>query len=383
MNRSQEIIFTFPPCLGGVASFNFNIINNSALIKNFYSKIIFLQEDSDDRALFLDHFNVDEQITFHYSDKENQFYVQKRLNKLLGSNFGCIVTDNALTIQAARRFNNLKTVFHLIHDYYYVNQNVRMGNLADICISHSSFFRDAVFASNPAFFEGRSFYVPYGVKQLSEFPIKKHGDLNLVFLGRLAESKGVQLLYEINKGLKKNNVSVNWTIIGKGPLQENLQKQWAGIKNIRFYGPDTYDQVYSILQSQDIFIFPTTFEGTPVSILESLANGVVTIVNDLPGGIQDIIVEGIGYRCSINMIDEFVQHITKLYFDRTLLREMQKKCFELAKSYDIEKNADNYFKLFFQYQKFKRLDKGKAASLNKLDKAIFPNWLVKFIRKLK
>ena len=39
-----EIIFTFPIALGGVSSFNFNIINNSKLLKKFYSKVILLKE---------------------------------------------------------------------------------------------------------------------------------------------------------------------------------------------------------------------------------------------------------------------------------------------------------------------------------------------------
>lgn len=54
MNNKPEIIFTFPSCLGGVASFNFNIINNSQLIKQFYSKVILIKAEEDERPLFLE-----------------------------------------------------------------------------------------------------------------------------------------------------------------------------------------------------------------------------------------------------------------------------------------------------------------------------------------
>lgn len=384
MRSKPEIVFTFPASIGGVSSFNYNIINYSRLIKQFHSKVILLREDSDKRPFFLDPFIVDETITFHYSDKENQFHLQKRLSKILGTANGAIVTDNGLTIETAARFNNPKTIFHLLHDYYYVNQNIKMGELIDVVIAHSSFFSDAVFASNPALFANRSFYIPYGVQQLPSFPEKEGGILKLVFLGRLDEGKGVMKLYEINQVLKEKKIGVKWTVIGKGNLREDLHRQWEGEKNISFYEPDTTHQVYELLKGQDVFVFPTLFEGTPVSILECLANGIVTITNDLPGGIRDIITEGSGFRCSLNNIEEFIFYICKLNKDRILLKELQDNCYALANnSYDIEKNADNYFTLFFQFDELKRTDKSKPRKLLKLDKEIYPNRLVKFIRQFK
>ena len=116
MKNKPEIVFVFPIAMGGVCSFNFNIINNSKLIGNFYSKVILLKEKNDNRPVFQELFNVDEQIIFEYSGSENQYYLQKRLSKLLGEEEGAIVTDNGLTMESARRFNLNKTIFSLIHD---------------------------------------------------------------------------------------------------------------------------------------------------------------------------------------------------------------------------------------------------------------------------
>lgn len=384
MNTKPEIVFTFPACFGGVASFNFNVINHSHLINKFHSKVILLKADEDKRPLFLDKFKADEIITFNYSYIENQFYVQKRLSKLLGRGFGAIVTDNALTVRSANLFKNSKTVFYLIHDYFYVNEVIQLGDLVDATIAHSSFFSDAIFASNPGLFSDRRFYIPYGVKQLQLFPEKRTGNLNLVFLGRLDEGKGVMKLFEIDKELKTKNISVNWTIIGKGPLKEELLSQWNLRDNVLFYEPESTADVYELLYAQDIFVFPTSFEGTPVSILECLANGVITITNDLPGGIRDIINDNIGFRCRLNNLSQFVNHIYSLHNNRLLLQQMQKACFALSASkYDIEKNADNYFLKFLEYEILKRKAKINSQKMSRLDRAIFPNALVKLIRKLK
>lgn len=383
-SNKPHIVFTLPACMGGVASFNYNIINFSKLIKRFHSKVILLKAKEDTRHLFTDIFNADEVIIFNFSYKENLYYIQQRLNEMIGNHEGAIVTDNTLTIQAARRFNNPKTLFHLIHDFFYVSQNIQSGNLVDVAVAHSSFFSDAVFAADPVSFNGRSFYIPYGVKQLQKIPVKNNKVLKLVFLGRLETNKGVLKLYEINQLLEQQNIYVDWSIIGKGDLKYNLKKQWGNNTNVEFFEPDTTDEVYSILRQQDIFVFPTLFEGTPVSILEALANGIVTIVHDLPGGIRDIVQTDIGFRCPLNDTISFAKHIATLHLDRGKLNKMQQNCFELSNThYNIEVNADNYLKLFLQYNQFKRDKKNTSLPMSRLDKKIFPNSLVKRIRNLK
>ena len=343
-----------------------------------------LKAEEENYPMFTDSFDADETIVFNYSFKENQYQVQNRLNKLLGSAEGCIVTDNLHTLYAAHRFSNPKTAFMLLHDYYYVHQAIMSGDLCDAAIAHSSFFSDALFAANPGIYGGRTFYIPYGVRQLDSFPPKSEGPLNLVFLGRMAESKGVLLLHTINEILKEKKIRANWTIIGKGPLKEQVQKQWFEGGSVTFWEPGSTEEVYNLLADQDVFVFPTTFEGTPVSILECLANGVVTITNDLPGGIRDIITGETGFRCRLNDVDEFAERIADLHNNREKLRVMQKNCFMVGRAnFDLKVNADNYFSLFMDYEKIRRPNKTYRIKQSRLDSPVFPNSMVYFLRKLK
>jgi glycosyltransferase involved in cell wall biosynthesis len=146
------------------------------------------------------------------------------------------------------------------------------------------------------------------VQQLEHSPQKNNDKLNLVFLGRLEESKGVLNLISIQKQLHSKNINAHWTIIGKGSLKTELINQWKDFE-VDFFEPSTTNEVYNILAKQDVFIFPTTFEGTPVAIIEAMACGVVTIVNDLPGGIRDIVTAQTGFRCA-----QIKRDATNLFF---------------------------------------------------------------------
>jgi len=280
MRSKPELIFTLPNVMGGVSSFNYNIINNSELKKSAYLRVILIKELSDKRPVFQDEFIADEIIYFEYSKYENKYYVQKRLNKLFGTKNGSIITDNDLTISTAIRFKSNKTLFHIIHDFFYVKQNIYYADNIDVAIAHSSFFSDCILSSDPNSFNGRSFYLPYGVASIEMKYKKNKGNLNLVFLGRLDHGKGVLSLKIIDNILKKRGIKVNWVVIGKGPLKNNILQQWVDNDNIKFFEPDKTNDVLEILQKQDLFIFPTTFEGTPVSIIEFLSVGVGIIVND-------------------------------------------------------------------------------------------------------
>ncbi len=271
--------------------------------------------------------------------------------------------------------------------FFYVKQNIEFKGIIDVSIGHSSFFCDALFSEDPFHQSFNLFYLPYGVRQrLIDVKHRTQSPLRLVFLGRLEEAKGVKYLYDIETILEKQKILVEWTIIGQGNLKSQLLEQWALKSNIAFFEPDNMDETLNILSKQDIFVFPTLFEGTPVSILEALSVGVVTIVNDLPGGIRDLIGEDIGFRCKVNNVDEFANRIEKLHYNRDLLFRMKKNSLELSRmKYDITKNADSYFELFLRFEYLKRVSrvnfKTKLESI--IDNKFFPSRLTKLIRNLR
>lgn len=123
--------------------------------------------------------------------------------------------------------------------------------------------------------------------------LKKYSDdkINILFLGRIEERKGLIYLLKAYKILEKN-LSANFVerllrliIGGEGPLKRDLEK-WAKVnklKNVIFEGRVTEEKTPSYYASCDIFCSPAIFgESFGLVLVEAMACGkpVVAFANE-------------------------------------------------------------------------------------------------------
>lgn len=386
MSNKTVLVFIFPNCMGGVASFNRNLINYSVLKKSCHVRVVLLEPAEDKRPRFTDPIEGDEIVHFSFSNRENQYSVCSRLSKIIGEEQGCIIADNSLPLNTVGLFGSVKKMIYLVHDYFYIGWALHYHKVIDAVITHASFFRDILLAAGIIDFHDKVFYIPYGVELPPEGYVKPVNNvLKLVFLGRLIEEKGVMLLKDVDRHLAKKGVRVEWTIVGKGSLQHTLSEQWKEVKNIHFIQASDTQAVYSILQEQDILVFPSWFEGTPVSIMEALSRGVVPIVSDLPGGTRDMVFEQTGFRCAVKNSLAYANAIENLDRDRDKLKQMQEACMEITKmNYDINKAADAYFSFFLRHAEgVKKANEKDIVCFSSLDKEFIPNWMVYYLRTVR
>jgi glycosyltransferase involved in cell wall biosynthesis len=121
-----------------------------------------------------------------------------------------------------------------------------------------------------------------------------NGSLRMLFLGHVTEKKGVFDLLEVlasNRDDYKNKVQV--TIGGIGDV-ERLEKtisdnQFNG--DVKFAGWVNGGKKAELLNSCDVYVLPSYFEGLPISILEAMSYGKPVISTNV-GGIPEIVKPG-------------------------------------------------------------------------------------------
>ncbi len=127
-----------------------------------------------------------------------------------------------------------------------------------------------------------------------ERPIRSQGDpLRVVYIGRLADGKGIPDIVEAVGILRNRDVKIILSIAGSGPLEQALRELVSakGLGDrVNFVGA-VFGEAKNLLWLQsDVFAFPTLREGLPYAILESMAAGAVPVTTPV-GAIPDVLTD--------------------------------------------------------------------------------------------
>ena len=99
--------------------------------------------------------------------------------------------------------------------------------------------------------------------------------------------KGQDLLIRVLKELTDKGYDVELRLIGDGVIRKDFERlsEDIGVSNkVSFLGWKTgYKEVQKVLQESHLFVFPSLGEGLPRSVIEAMANGLITIASDVDG----------------------------------------------------------------------------------------------------
>lgn len=183
---------------------------------------------------------------------------------------------------------------------------------------------------------GKQYYVPNYFGQ---------GDKKVVlFVGRLAEKKGVAYLIEAMKQIEALLV-----IVGDGPLKEVLKRKAEEIRGkVVFLGAKTHEELKTVYASADIFVAPSITakdgdqEGFGLVMLEAMASGLPVVASD-SGGISQLIRDGVnGLMCAEKNIGQLVSKIQVLLDDDELERILIENSKETVNTYSYRNIANDY-----------------------------------------
>ena len=118
------------------------------------------------------------------------------------------------------------------------------------------------------------------------------GDFAIGTVTRLHESKGNSYLIEAARLVLDHQPNAKFFLVGEGPLRDSLQAQ-AGQLGLgdRFVFVGFARDVASVLSAFDLSVFPSLWEGTPLTAFESLAAAKPIVATDADG-LLDILSDG-------------------------------------------------------------------------------------------
>lgn len=169
---------------------------------------------------------------------------------------------------------------------------------------------------------------------------KRAGALTVGFVGAVGLRKGAPYFLEVARRFDPK--SVRFVMVGN--VFVNPAKLRPYVDRVQFVGPVARSEVRRYLEAFDVFFFPSTCEGSAVSVMEAMGSGlpVVTTVNS--GSTARNGVEGFIRR--YDDIAGFEEAIQRLADDREMRLAMGEAARNRVNAYNLESYQADLLKFF-------------------------------------
>ena len=188
----------------------------------------------------------------------------------------------------------------------------------------------------------------FGPQFRVENKFSQDGKKVVLFVGRLAEKKGVKFLIEAMQGIDAKLV-----IVGKGPLKTELEEQAHALSiDADFIGAKTHEELKEIYASADVFVAPSVkgkdgdMEGLGLVNLEAMSSGLV-VIGSRSGGIVEIVEDGVtGLLVDEKNSQQIHDAINRVLGDAELANTLRQNALDYVKQYDYPFLARRYHECF-------------------------------------
>lgn len=146
---------------------------------------------------------------------------------------------------------------------------------------------------------------PYGVE-----PAFYEGKRIVLFAGKLARVKGVDVLLEAVSRYETLDPPSVTLIVGDGDERANLEAQAKalGLKSVRFLGNVLQPALCRLYNIADVSVAPSRSEGFGLVAVEAMACGIPVVASDV-GGLPGIVNESNGALAAVEDPDSLAQAI--------------------------------------------------------------------------
>ncbi|EQB70693.1 MAG: hypothetical protein AMDU1_APLC00051G0009 [Thermoplasmatales archaeon A-plasma] len=239
---------------------------------------------------------------------KNEYWPLFRARIMVGSNHGQFAFDNSFT-KALSLFIRSGIAYRRINAYHLFPKSVPIGKRM----------------------RKRFFLGPIGISTDKYVPQPRSNALNILFVGRLEEIKGIDIFMEVSRRFKNEN-SYIFHIAGSGSFESRIKA--ANYDNVVYHGVLNDQELANLYGSCDIFLYPTRWDAFPTVIVEAASSGEHIVASERLRGVYD------------DLLDKGFLEYTKLDVDtiETRVRALAKEIDTIRKNATCEHNyvAENY-----------------------------------------
>ncbi|MDO8621173.1 MAG: glycosyltransferase family 4 protein [Candidatus Levybacteria bacterium] len=190
--------------------------------------------------------------------------------------------------------------------------------------------------------------LPMGINRPKNVKVlKKENNPTIIFVGRLAKTKGVEdALLALSK-LKRWNNDVKLWIVGRGNSEyeqhlRDMVKKLSLENAVTFFGFVVENKKFELMSRAHALISPSFKEGFGLTIPEAGMVGTPAVVYNSPGLSEVVINHKTGLVCNKNTTEELFRNLVKLFENKKQYRTLRDGAIEQSRQYDWQKTA-NYF----------------------------------------
>lgn len=138
---------------------------------------------------------------------------------------------------------------------------------------------------------------------ITEFNLKKITTSNIkpkydfLFVGRLEEVKGPDILIKACQILKKENQKFNVCLVGSGSMSVDIIKSIKDFgleKYIKVWGVGSKEEIVKLMLGSECLVIPSRSESTPLVLIEAVSVSLPVIASDV-GDCPRLVEQNIGY----------------------------------------------------------------------------------------
>lgn len=176
--------------------------------------------------------------------------------------------------------------------------------------------------------------------------------IEIIAVGRFVEQKNYPLLIEVFSRLKdvilsEYNIEPRLNIVGDGESKQEIYEliinkglgRYINLLGIR-------NDVPELLNSADIYLMTSKWEGLSISLIEAAASGLPIVASNVGSNSKIVKNNQNGFIIDSFEVDEYVTKILELIISQEKLYSFSKESRRIAKQYSIENTSIKYLEMY-------------------------------------